>query len=214
MSASSDSEESVIDLQDHETLNFTNKINKGDSTFYKIFRQAELNFDSVNTFDSKISLKNNKIFSVASPSNSEKSKHAGPGKAESGLSETEAKQASLCDLREFTIPKIRENFIETFVQNSDLESQADSQDPPQNSLQNIENLTQLYNLFSTYKDIYHSNNINAVETRKVYSAFILNHCYNFQKIIKNNDNILNKYRLARLKQLKLNELRVNFFNKF
>ena len=161
-----ESDDEII-VKDYELEKFQSKFQKGDSWFYKIFRSFGDAESTSPSEEPKIILDNSNLFYKNSNTNLT----------------NESKAHSSCPNREFTIPKIKENF---FSSNLDAKT---------------------FNLFSTYKDILNLNNYDSQNSRKIFSAFVLNHCYNWQKIVKNNDVILNKYRLARMDLMKLEKLK-------
>merc|ERR1711976_316376 len=58
--------------------------------------------------------------------------------------------------------------------------------------------SEFYSLLSSYRDIFHSANYHPDSTRPSYTAFALNHVLTAQKIIRDHDSILRKYRQTRL----------------
>ena len=188
MSSSDDDEIEVID---HQFQDFNQVSQKNDSTFSKIYR----NFENSNTnINEEPVLKRPKIEvnnSISFYKDSEycqilQTSHSSDKNNKKSNKET--KNYSINPDREFIIPKIKNNFSD-FVE-----------------LNFQENATKWFNLFSTYRDVFYGNNFNSAETRRVYSAHVLNHCYAWHHIVKRNDMIVNKYRLARLNMMKMDEL--------
>ena len=113
-----ESDDEII-VKDYELEQFQSKFQKGDSWFYKIFRsfadgqEAKSTIPESETTEPKIILDNSNLFYKKSNTNLT----------------NDSKAHSSCPNREFTIPKIKENF---FSSNLDAKT---------------------FNLFSTYKDI-------------------------------------------------------------
>lgn len=67
---------------------------------------------------------------------------------------------------------------------------------PETSSSNSDSKQEFYSLLSSYRDILHSSNYYPDSTRPAYTAFALNHVLTAQKIIRDHDSILRKYRVV------------------